>query len=112
MKGSCFGTAGPERCPAAFAVKLSRMQGHSLRKDPGLTHKRYRFHDMRGTFATRPIQKGVNLITVRQLTGHSTVRMLEVYAKPGEDIRRDAINSLDKRRDPSSKVVEIGSRKA
>ena len=67
---------------------------------------------MRGTFITRLFEEGMNPITIMQLSGHSTLRMLERYARPGEDIRRDAIKSLDQRRDRTGKVVEIGSRKA
>ena len=65
----------------------------------GLAHKRYRFHDLRGTFITRLVEEGKNLVQIKQLSGHSTTRMLERYARPGEESGRDCIASLDRRRD-------------
>ncbi len=64
----------------------------------GLQHKRYRFHDTRGTFITRLFEEGLNEITIKQLSGHSTTRMLERYARPGGEWRRAAIDALDRRR--------------
>jgi integrase len=64
----------------------------------GLKHKGYRFHDCRGTFCTRLVEAGQSIITIKQLSGHTTTRMLERYAKPGEASRREAIEALDRRR--------------
>lgn len=73
----------------------------------GLRHKRYRVHDMRGTFITRLFEEGLNEMTIKQLSGHSTTKMLERYARPGEDLRRDAISALDKRRNQGRTVIDF-----
>ena len=70
----------------------------------GLKQKGYRLHDLRHSFCTRLIEEGKNPITIKQLSGHSTLRMLERYTHPGEDSRRDAINALDRRRQVRKQV--------
>lgn len=72
----------------------------------GLADKGYRFHDLRHTFATRLVEAGHNLRTIQDLMGHSSLRMLERYTHPGEESRRDAIRSLDRRREPTT--IEFG----
>lgn len=52
-------------------------------------------------------EEGMNPMTIMQLSGHSTLRMLERYARPGEDIRWDAIESLDTRRDRKGTVIDF-----
>ena len=53
-----------------------------------------RFHDLRHTFATRLIERGADLITVKELLGHSTVRITERYTHPGLDTKRKAVELL------------------
>ncbi len=38
------------------------------------------FHDLRHTFATRPVQSGVDLYTISRLMGHRSIKMTERYA--------------------------------
>jgi integrase len=53
-----------------------------------------RFHDLRHTFATRLIERGTDIITIRDLLGHSSVRVTERYAHSQDKRKVDAVNCL------------------
>jgi len=53
-----------------------------------------RFHDLRHTFATRLVEKGVDLITVKNLLGHSTVKVTERYTHPNQNLKKEAVEAL------------------
>ena len=52
---------------------------------------------MRHHFASRLVQRGVPLNTVRDLLGHSTVQMSLRYAHLAPDQRREAVAKLNER---------------
>ncbi len=56
--------------------------------------KGLRFHDLRHTFATRLIEHGVNLITVKELLGHSSVEITQRYTHPAEALKKAAVAAL------------------
>jgi len=53
-----------------------------------------RFHDLRHTFATRLVAWGVDLLTVKELLGHSSITMTMRYAHPSQENMRRAVELL------------------
>ena len=53
-----------------------------------------RFHDLRHTFATRLVEKGVDLITVKELLGHSSVTITERYTHSYQQQKKMAVELL------------------
>ena len=47
-------------------------------------------HDLRRTFATRLIDKNVDLVTVKNLMGHANIATTSLYDRRGEDTMRNA----------------------
>ncbi|REJ77959.1 MAG: site-specific integrase [Acidobacteria bacterium] len=61
-------------------------------KRSGLDH--FRLYDLRHTFASRFVECGGDLITLKDILGHSNLDMVLKYSHPSEEHRREAIRKL------------------
>lgn len=57
---------------------------------------RYRkFHDLRHTFATLMLANGCDLITLKELMGHSSIKITEIYLEAIPENKTDSIKKMD-----------------
>jgi integrase len=77
--------------PGAEGARMKRIDTawDSLMKRAGL--KNFRLHDCRHHFASRMVQAGVDLYTVKELLGHSEITMTERYSHLAPDNLRAAV---------------------
>jgi len=64
-----------------------------------------RFHDLRHTFATRLVEKGIHIRNIRDLLGHSSVIITERYAHSSVEGMRKAVELLNKKTEKKAKIV-------
>jgi len=66
---------------------------HKVRERAGI--KEGRFHDLRHTFGSNLIKSGVDIVTVKELLGHSDLKMTQIYVHSSLTQKKRAILSLD-----------------
>jgi len=54
----------------------------------------FTFHDLRRTFGTRLLERGVDLITIQKLYGHASVLVTQNYLHPTDELAQEAVESL------------------
>jgi integrase len=84
-----FDRAGESWVPNTFNTAFSRML-----RDAGVPH--IRLHDLRHTFASMALDAGVDLKTVSNALGHSTISTTaDIYAHVTDSLMRDAADRID-----------------
>ena len=68
--------------------------------------KNLRFHDLRHTFASRLVERGVDLIRVKELLGHSSVKITERYTHSNQEGRKKAVELLCRESPNKPKILE------
>lgn len=68
--------------------------------------KELTFHDMRRSFATRILQKGADIETVRSLLGHHSISVTQRYTHTDENRKREAVELLDEKTENMAKNRE------
>lgn len=56
----------------------------------------FRFHDLRHTFATRLIEKGVDIVVVKELMGHANISTTMIYVHTDATRKKNAIGIIDR----------------
>ncbi|MDD5679745.1 MAG: site-specific integrase [Candidatus Omnitrophica bacterium] len=62
----------------------------------------FHFHDLRHTFASHLVMAGVDLMTIKELMGHKSLRMTERYSHLSVNHKRRAIEILSKKLEGNS----------
>ncbi|MDH5670250.1 MAG: site-specific integrase, partial [Nitrospira sp.] len=88
--GQVFNTGCGNDLKARYLVRTFT----KVRNQAGLTD--FRFHDLRHTFASRLVQKGIDLYRVQLLLGHKTGIMTQRYAHHCPESLRDGVRALEK----------------
>jgi len=65
----------------------------ALRRSSGV--KKFTFHDLRHTFATNLVMNKVDLVTIKELMGHSSIQMTMRYSHPTPEHKKLAVESLN-----------------
>lgn len=61
----------------------------------GMKTRKFRIHDVRHTFGSKLLRRGVNIKFVSTVMAHSSVKMTERYARPGDAVLGAVVEALD-----------------
>ncbi len=82
-----------QRSGRVFAIKDPRAWFETAVLEAKVSN--FRWHDLRHTFISRLVMKGVSLRTVQELAGHKTISMTVRYAHLAPEHNQAAIEKLD-----------------
>jgi integrase len=82
-----------------FTSPVTGKQFDNIKKAWGQLRNRagipdFLFHDLRHTFASKLVMAGVDLYTVKELMGHSTIQMTERYSHLAPEHKASAVEKL------------------
>jgi integrase len=85
--------------PLVFPSPITGKRLNNIKRSWGMLKERagvtgFRFHDLRHTFASKMVMAGVDLYTVKELMGHSTIQMTERYAHLAPEHKASAVERL------------------
>jgi len=92
------------RKPSAHLLKLPKQWVRAL-KNAKIDY--FPIGNLRHTYGTRMHEAGTSPVTLAQLMGHSSARIIDTYAKVLDESRRDAVKKLDEYR--RSKVPDVAA---
>ena len=91
LKERCKGRGLDERVFGNFHPDSLSRKWIRLMKRLGLN---YRFHDLRHTFASYLAMSGISLSIIRDILGHSSVSVTQIYAHLRPEILREAMEEV------------------
>ncbi len=68
----------------------------------------FKFHDLRHVAATLMVEKGVHPRTIMSIFGWSTLKMIERYTSPDDEIKHQAVNSIADEYEADSEAEDKG----
>jgi len=57
--------------------------------------EKFRSHDLRHTFASNLVMKGVDIVTVQELMGYKSINMTKRYSHPTPEPKKQAVERLN-----------------
>src|SRR5205085_7469362 len=71
-------------------------RGHQIALTNAGMKAAFRLYDFRHTFGSRSAMAGVDLPTLKELMGHSTITMTMRYVHPTPEHKREAVRKLER----------------
>jgi integrase len=77
------------------AIKTIRRYFRIAKWIAGMKARKFRIHDVRHTFGSKLLRRGVNIKFVSTVMAHSSLKMTERYARPGDAVLGAVVEALD-----------------